>query len=388
MLRQINLMPGIYLHIPFCKQACHYCNFHFSTSLGQKEVLLNALLRELELRRDYLGDVTIQTLYLGGGTPSLLEATELNRLFEHIYRLYRVAPDAEVTLEANPDDLTEAKIAALRQTPVNRLSIGIQSFADADLQFMNRAHNSGEAQRCIEMALKAGFHDLSLDLIYGTPGMSDQQWATNIETVLAFDVPHLSCYCLTVEPQTALDHFVKKGKARPVDDAQAARQLEYLMQRLETAGYEHYEISNFAKPGRYSRHNTNYWTGEPYLGAGPSAHSFNGVSRQWNVANNARYIRALEPERPDWDALFEKETLTPEQRYNEYVMTSLRTQWGCDLARIRAIDAGFEAYFLNEVTPFLEDGSVRRSDEVFFLTQKGKFVGDYVASELFFVGTW
>lgn len=379
-------MPGIYLHIPFCKQACHYCNFHFSTSLGQKEVLLNALLRELELRRDYLGDVTIQTLYLGGGTPSLLEATDLDRLFEQIYRLYRVAPDAEVTLEANPDDLTDAKIAALRQTPVNRLSIGIQSFSDADLQFMNRAHNSGEAQRCIEMALKAGFHDLSLDLIYGTPGMSDAQWATNIETVLAFDVPHLSCYCLTVEPQTALDHFVKKGKARPVDDAQAARQLEYLMHRLQTAGYEHYEISNFAKPGRYSRHNTNYWTGEPYLGAGPSAHSFNGVSRQWNVANNARYIRALEPETPDWEALFEKETLTPEQRYNEYVMTSLRTQWGCDLARIRLIGQGFEAYFINEVAPFLEDGSVRRSGEVFLLTRKGKFVGDLVASELFFVG--
>lgn len=378
-------MPGIYLHIPFCKQACHYCNFHFSTSLGQKGAFLNALLRELELRRDYLGDVTIQTLYLGGGTPSLLEEEELNRLFEHIYRLYRVAPDAEVTLEANPDDLTEAKITALRQTPVNRLSIGIQSFADADLQFMNRAHNSGEAQRCIEMALKAGFYDLSLDLIYGTPGMSDQQWATNIETVLAFDVPHLSCYCLTVEPQTALDHFVKKGKARPVDDAQAARQLEYLMKRLETAGYEHYEISNFAKPGRYSRHNTSYWTGEPYLGVGPSAHSFNGVSRQWNVANNARYIRALEPETPDWEALFELETLTPEQRYNEYVMTSLRTQWGCNLARIRAIDAGFEVYFLNEMAPFLEDGTVQRSEEVFFLTRKGKFVGDYVASELFWV---
>jgi oxygen-independent coproporphyrinogen-3 oxidase len=363
-------MPGIYLHIPFCKQACYYCNFHFSTSLGQKEGLLNALLWELDL---------------GGGTPSLLEAAELDRLFEHIYRLYRVTPDAEVTLEANPDDLTEAKIAALRQTPVNRLSIGIQSFSDADLQFMNRAHNSGEAQRCIEMALNAGFHDLSLDLIYGTPGMSDQQWVYNIETVLGFDVPHLSCYCLTVEPQTALDHFVKKGKARPVDDAQAARQLEYLMQRLAAAGYEHYEISNFAKPGRYSRHNTSYWTGEPYLGIGPSAHSFNGVSRQWNVANNARYIRALEPESPDWEALFELETLTPEQRYNEYVMTSLRTQWGCDLARIRGIGAGFEAYFLSEVSPFLEDGSVWRSGEVFFLTQKGKFVGDYVASELFLV---
>jgi len=385
MQQQINFMPGIYLHIPFCKQACHYCNFHFSTSLGQKGGFLNALLRELELRRDYLGDVTIQTLYFGGGTPSLLEEAELNRLFEHIYRLYRVAPDAEVTLEANPDDLTDAKIAALRQTPVNRLSIGIQSFADADLQFMNRAHNSGEAQRCIEMALNAGFHDLSLDLIYGTPGMSDQQWATNIETVLAFNVPHLSCYCLTVEPQTALDHFVKKGKAQPVDDAQAARQLEYLMQRLEAAGYEHYEISNFAKPGRYSRHNTNYWTGDAYLGVGPSAHSFNGISRQWNVANNARYIHALEPEIPDWEGLFEKETLTAKQCYNEYVMTSLRTQWGCNLARIRAIDAGFEAYFLSEVVAFLEDGSVRRAGEVFYLTRQGKFVADSVASELFLV---
>lgn len=378
-------MPGIYFHIPFCKQACHYCNFHFSTALGQKEGLLNAMLRELELRRDYLGDVVIQTLYLGGGTPSLLEAAELDRLFEHIYRLYRVAPDAEVTLEANPDDLTEGKIAALRQTPVNRLSIGIQSFSDADLQFMNRAHNSGEAQRCVEMALNAGFHDLSLDLIYGTPGMSDAQWAANIETVLAFDVPHLSCYCLTVEPKTALDHFVKKGKAKPVDDAQAARQLEYLMQRLETAGYEHYEISNFAKPGRYSRHNTSYWTGEAYLGIGPSAHSFNGVSRQWNVANNARYVRALGQESPDWEGLFEIETLTTEQRYNEYVMTSLRTQWGCDLARIRLIDSGFETYFLNEVAPFLADGLVQRSGDVFLLTRQGKFVGDLVASELFMV---
>lgn len=378
-------MPGIYFHIPFCKQACHYCNFHFSTALGQKGGLLNAMLRELELRRDYLGDVVIQTLYLGGGTPSLLEAAELGRLFEHIYRLYRVAPDAEVTLEANPDDLTEGKIAALRQTPVNRLSIGIQSFSDADLQFMNRAHNSGEAQRCVEMALKAGFHDLSLDLIYGTPGMSDAQWAANIETVLAFDVPHLSCYCLTVEPKTALDHFVKKGKAKPVDDAQAARQLEYLMRRLETAGYEHYEISNFAKPGRYSRHNTSYWTGEAYLGIGPSAHSFNGVSRQWNVANNARYVRALEQESPDWEGVFEIETLTTEQRYNEYVMTSLRTQWGCDLARIRLIEQGFEAYFLSEVAPFLADGSVQRSGDVFLLTRQGKFVGDLVASELFMV---
>ncbi|NUO01563.1 MAG: radical SAM family heme chaperone HemW [Saprospiraceae bacterium] len=378
-------MSGIYFHIPFCKQACHYCNFHFSTSLRQKTPLLNAMLRELELRRDYPGDAVVQTLYLGGGTPSLLEIDELHRLFEHIYRLFPVAPDAEVTLEANPDDLTAAKIAALRQTPVNRLSIGIQSFSDADLQFMNRAHNSGEAQRCIEMALNAGFTDLSLDLIYGTPGMSDAQWVANIETVLAFDVPHLSCYCLTVEPQTALDHFVKKGKARPVDDAQAARQLEYLMHRLNTAGYEHYEISNFAKPGRYSRHNTSYWTGEAYLGIGPSAHSFNGVSRQWNVANNARYIQALEPELPDWKALFELETLTPEQRYNEYVMTSLRTQWGCDLARIRNMGKRFEAFFMREVVPFLEDGSVHRRGEVFLLTQKGKLIGDYVASELFWV---
>ncbi len=380
-------MPGIYFHIPFCKQACHYCNFHFSTSLRQKDSLMEALLREMELRRDYIGDATVQTLYLGGGTPSLLEAAELDRLFERIYRLYRVAPDAEVTLEANPDDLTPSKIAALRQTPVNRLSIGIQSFHDADLQFMNRAHNSGEARHCIENALKAGFYDLSLDLIYGTPGMSDAQWAANIESVLEYDVPHLSCYCLTVEPQTALDHFVKKGKASPVDEAQAARQLEYLMQRAETAGYEHYEISNFAKPGRYSRHNTSYWTGEAYLGIGPSAHSFNGASRQWNVANNSRYIKALESETPDWASLVETEILTPEQRYNEYVMTSLRTQWGCKLPQIREIGQRFEAYFLEEAALFLEAGTLQRREDTFYLTRQGKFVADYVASELFFVAS-
>lgn len=378
-------MPGIYLHIPFCKQACHYCNFHFSTSLQQKDALLQAMLRELELRRDYLGAEPIETIYFGGGTPSLLDTDDLARLFEQMHQLFTIAPHAEVTLEANPDDLTDAKIEALRQTPVNRLSIGIQSFSDADLQFMNRAHNSAEASRCIQTALAAGFDDLSIDLIYGTPTMSDAQWVANIEAVLAHDVPHLSCYCLTVEPQTALDHFVKKGKAPAVNDAQATRQLAYLMERLKAAGYEHYEISNFAKPGRYSRHNTNYWTGEPYLGIGPSAHSFDGRSRQWNVANNALYIRALAQENTDLTALFEKEILTPSQRYNEYVMTTLRTQWGCRLERIRAIEEAFEEHFLQEVATFLEDGTVQRNGDVFCLTQQGKFLADHIASELFWI---
>lgn len=396
-------MPGIYLHIPFCKQACHYCNFHFSTSLKLKDRLLRGMLKELELRKDFFSDMppddnlrnkqpvadraAIGSIYLGGGTPSLLAPAELDMLFKTIYRLFSVAPDAEVTLEANPDDLSDDYIAALRQTPVNRLSIGIQSFADGDLQWMNRAHHAGEAQRCIESALAAGFDNLTCDLIYGGPATTDAQWAANIQTLMDYGIPHLSCYCLTVEPKTALAHFVKTGKSPAVNDEQAARQFRYLMGVMENAGYEHYEISNFAKPGRYAVHNTSYWKGAPYLGIGPGAHSFLGTTRQWNLPNNALYVKHLEAA-ASWSALygvvFETEHLSAKDRYNEYVMTGLRTMWGCRLEEMDRIGDGFGAYFAKAAEPFIAQGLLEESERVYALTKDGKFLGDFLSAELFY----
>jgi len=373
-------MAGIYIHIPFCKQACHYCNFHFSTSLKYKGDLLQALMQELELQRNYLPTPKLETIYLGGGTPSLLTGDELQQLFDTIHQFYEIETDAEITLEANPDDLTDTKIQEFRTTPINRFSIGIQSFAEADLLFMNRAHNAQEALHCIQKVQDAGFDNLTVDLIYGTPTLSDEQWQQNIQQVIDLQVPHLSCYALTVEEKTALAHFVKIGKAPPVDEEQAARQFEQLMQKLQAHGYEHYEISNFAKPDRYARHNSNYWKGVPYLGIGPSAHSYDGKSRQWNVANNASYIKALQKN----NVPFEREELTPEQQYDEYVMTALRTIWGVNLEKVRHFGPRFERYFLKNVQHFLLAGQVERQGDTFRLTEKGKLLADGIAMELFF----
>lgn len=378
-------MAGIYLHIPFCKQACHYCNFHFSTSLKYKDEMVAAMLHELELQKDYLKDEPIETIYFGGGTPSLLDRRDLDLFFENIFKHFRTPTNnqqsttnnIEITIEANPDDLTPQKIKELQQTPVNRMSIGIQSFSEEDLRFMNRAHNTQEAIACIENAQAAGFENLTVDLIYGAPTTSDEQWAANLEQVFHFNIPHLSCYCLTVEEKTALGHFVKTGKAKPVDEEQAERQFQYLIKQTATVGYEHYEISNFAKPGWHSRHNASYWQGKKYLGIGPSAHSFDGQSRQWNVANNAQYIKSLQA----GHLPFEKEILTPEQRYNEYVMVSLRTVWGCDLEKIK--DLGFEKHFLKQSTNYLEEGLIEQDGAIFKLTEKGKFLADGIAAGLF-----
>lgn len=378
-------MPGIYLHIPFCKQACHYCNFHFSTSLRQKGAMVEAIINELERQKDYLNGAELSSIYFGGGTPSLLSEQELNLIFEKIYQLHSVQADAEITLEANPDDLTLDKLKALHNSPVNRLSIGIQSFAEEDLRFMNRAHNAEESRICIENALTEGFSNLTLDLIYGSPTTSHAQWAKNLETVFQYPISHLSAYCLTVEPQTALDHFVRQGKAAPVDEEHANAQFLYLMEATQAQGYEHYEISNFAKPGYYARHNSSYWLGEPYLGIGPSAHSFNGSSRQWNVANNAKYLKILHDEQGislEGNGLFELETLSPATRYNEYVMTGLRTIWGCDLSKI---EPAFQVFFRENIQPFIKKGQVLVQGENYRLSPSGKFIADHIASELFFI---
>ncbi|MDX2134074.1 MAG: radical SAM family heme chaperone HemW [Saprospiraceae bacterium] len=374
-------MPGLYLHIPFCKKACHYCNFHFSTSLQSKDELLAALHRELALQRDYLGGQRLDTVYLGGGTPSLLSTAELVALFDAIERIYTVSEGAEITLEANPDDLDAEKVNDLRAyTPVNRLSIGIQSFRDEDLRWMNRAHQARESHACLERVAGAGFDNWTADLIYGLPGGSDRDWADNIRTLLDYGVPHISAYCLTIEEGTALHHFVKKGKEKPVDEETALRQFEYLMQALEAEGFQHYEISNFARPGRLSRHNSNYWLGEPYLGIGPSAHSYDIGSRQWNVGNNARYIRSLQEN----TVPFEREQITPVMRYNEYVMTRLRTHWGCLPDDIRAFGASFYEHFEREATQFAAQNLLQRDAQgAWQLTRSGKFRADGLAASLF-----
>ncbi len=351
--QSLQHLAGLYLHIPFCKQACHYCNFHFSTSLRAKPALVAALLQELALQQHYLGDVEISSVYFGGGTPSLLTIKELEQIFAAISQLYRLSPTAEITLEANPDDLNLELLRDLRHyTPVNRLSIGIQSFHDADLRWMNRAHSAVHAHACLEAALATGFDDLTIDLIYGAPTTSDQHWQHNLEVAFDLGIPHLSCYCLTVEEGTALGAFVRKGQSPPVDEEQAARQMEYLMDATAAQGYEHYEISNFARPGHYARHNSSYWQGEPFLGVGPSAHSFNGRTRQSNLVNNALYIKSIEL----GQVPFEVEILTPVQQYNEYVLTSLRTVWGTEPGRLAPAQA---AHFERAVQPFLIAGTRR-----------------------------
>lgn len=374
-------MAGIYLHIPFCKQACYYCNFHFSTSLAQKDAMVQALLQEIHLQQNYLDGLTVSSIYFGGGTPSILPIDDLQALLHTLRQHFDIAPEAEVTLEANPDDLTAEKLAALKTAGINRLSIGVQSFHEADLQWMNRAHNSLQATQCIALAKAAGFDNITIDLIYGGPTLSDEGWAANVQQAIALQVPHLSCYALTVEAGTALDHFIKKKKMAAVDTDKAARHFELLMQWMQAAGYEHYEISNFALPGWHSRHNSSYWQGKSYLGIGPSAHSFNGSSRQWNIANNASYIKDIQ----QGTLPFEKEILTPAMALNEYIMTSLRTAAGCDLQWVAEKFGILLRQQLEKTSQqFLQNEWMLRDKDTLKLTPQGKLFADGIAAELFF----
>lgn len=373
-------MAGIYLHIPFCKKACHYCDFHFSTSPAYKDQMVAALRNELILRKAYLGNELIETIYFGGGTPSVLGADELGMLMHEITDHYEVSPAAEITLEANPDDLSPQKVRELRQTPVNRFSIGIQSFFEEDLKWMNRAHTASEGLSSIKRVQDAGFENITADLIYGYPLLSDEKWKFNIRELIELQIPHISSYSMTVEPATALASFIKKGKQVPMDEAQSARQFEILMDELQSAGFEHYEISNFSKPGRHSRHNSNYWEGVNYLGIGPSAHSFNGDSRQWNIADNMKYLQALEGGKIP----FEIEHLTTENRINEYIMTALRTSKGIDLNLVgQRYHSDYSSQLLQNLEPFLDKEWAILSDQKITLTTQGKLFADHIASELF-----
>ncbi|GMN11537.1 radical SAM family heme chaperone HemW [Croceitalea sp. MTPC9] len=372
-------MGGIYIHIPFCKQACHYCDFHFSTQMGKKEAMVNALSKEIRLRKNEFKDKVVETIYLGGGTPSVLSVSEIERLITSVYDNYKVLDAPEITLEANPDDLTEEKINQLAESPINRLSIGVQSFFEEDLKLMNRAHNSSEAEQCIQQA-KTHFHNISIDLIYGMPNMPNTRWKKNIEKAISFQIPHISSYALTVEPKTALANFVKKGLVQPVDDEVAQEHFNILNDTLTAAGYSCYEISNFGKPGYFSKNNSAYWQQKKYIGIGPSAHSFDGMRRGWNINNNPKYIKTIESD----ELPMEVEVLSKTDKYNEYVMTGLRTIWGVSLSKV-ATEYGntYKEYLLRQADKYIEQHLLYLDDDTLLATKKGKFLADGIASDLF-----
>lgn len=379
-------MSGIYIHIPFCKQACHYCDFHFSTSMKKKDEMVLALAKEIGMRKNELldsarSDNEIETIYFGGGTPSVLSNDEIKFLISEVYKNYKVSENPEITLEANPDDLSAERILELSKSPINRLSIGIQSFYEEDLKMMNRAHNSAEAKKCLEEATKY-FDNISLDLIYGIPGMSDEMWKQNIETALSFGIPHISSYALTVEPKTALSKLIQTGKIAEPQDEAASNHFMILVERLQKNGFIHYELSNFGKENYFSKNNSAYWLGKKYIGIGPSAHSYDGIKRGWNIANNSLYLKAIQNN----ELPIETEVLTVSDRYNEYIMTGLRTIWGVSLERIEN-EFGLEYlnYLEKQSQKFLNDDLLSIENNILKPTPKGKFLTDGIASDLFYL---
>jgi oxygen-independent coproporphyrinogen-3 oxidase len=370
-------MAGIYIHIPFCKQACHYCNFHFSTSMADKPRMVQAIISEIELKAEAIHD-PISTIYLGGGTPSLLSADELNAIFKSLDDNFNIEQNAEITLEINPDDVDENYIRMIRNSPVNRLSIGIQSFHDADLKYMNRAHSASEARRSIELCLAADIKNMTVDLIYGVPGLANPRWAENIDILAAYDIPHLSCYQLTVENKTPLEAFIQRGSHQAPSDEMAVEQFYILLDKMEEHGYEAYEISNYAKAGFKSRHNSSYWQGEHYLGFGPSAHSFIGRTRSWNTVVNNRYMEEIEsgniPEN--------HEELTPANQYNEFILTRLRTIEGISLSDIHRLFPIYFNHFTNAIASPLKGGLIDNQNGHVVLTREGKVWADAVTGEL------
>jgi oxygen-independent coproporphyrinogen III oxidase len=374
-------MAGIYIHVPFCRQACHYCNFHFSTNLALQNDFIAALLKEIELRTDYLNGEPIETIYFGGGTPSLLPVSVIGEIVESINNWFTVSRDPEITLELNPDDMSVDRLTAWKLAGINRLSIGVQSFFAEDLLWMNRSHDADQAIRAIGNARSAGFDNYSLDLIYGLSALTNEKWGKNLHRAISLDPAHLSCYALTVEPKTALHKMIELKKTPDVEPEKQANQFLNAIRELESAGFEHYEISSFARPGKRSRHNSSYWQSKKYLGLGPSAHSFNGTSRQWNIANNALYIKAIFNDRP----FFEAETLSPKDVLNEYIMTSLRTMEGLDLEHV-VIHFGKEKGSLleNNAAIYISANQMERSRGNLVLTRNGKLFADGIAAALFF----
>jgi oxygen-independent coproporphyrinogen-3 oxidase len=373
-------MAGIYIHIPFCKQACHYCDFHFSTNTSDRTQMIQSIVSELSLQREYLDGEEVKTIYFGGGTPSLLPLSELEHIFWAINKNFTIAPNAEVTLEANPDDLTLEKLKDVRSSGVNRLSIGIQSFDDTILKYLNRPHTAAETLRCMELSREANFNNISIDLIYAIPGQSDDRWKKNIEMAIALQPEHISAYSLTIEKKTAFGSWYEKGKLIPVKDDLAATQLDLLVDALASSGYDQYEVSNFSKPGFESCHNSNYWKQKKYLGVGPGAHSYNGRSRQFNIKNNSQYITSMNA----GNIPFDLERLSPEDQVNEYLLTTLRTSWGSDLELLKnSFNYNLLELHLSYVNALLDNDLAVIEDSFFKLTRKGKLLADKISSDLF-----
>ena len=374
-------MPGIYVHIPFCRKACFYCDFHFTVSFRNKDILIDTISREIDLRMNYLGNEVVDTIYFGGGTPSVLSVEEISFLLSRIHSSYNIAGNPEITIEANPDDLTEDYLYSLiEKTPVNRLSIGIQSFIDKQLVWMNRRHTSSDALKSVKIAKKAGFNNINTDLIYGIPGMSLEQWKDNLKKIMELNVVHISAYHFTIEPDTVFGRRFKKGFIKEADERISYQQFEVLNKVMDEYKYDHYEISNFAKKGYYSKHNLNYWKHGKYIGLGPSAHSFNGETRQWNLKVNSRYIDGINMK----DGYFEHELLSVSDKFNEYVMVALRTKWGVDINYIKnSFEPEFTDHFLSSSEKYIASKHLIRKDNIFVLTEKGMFISDHIISQLF-----
>lgn len=373
-------MSGIYIHIPFCRRKCHYCNFFSLASLKYKEHFLDALKEEIFLRKNYLDRKPIESIYLGGGTPSILQIPEIEGILEDLRKYFILEENTEITLEANPDDLDLAILHEYRNIGINRLSIGVQSFFDDDLQYLNRIHSGQGAEESVLQAKGAGFSNISLDLIYGIPTLTAEKWQKNLEKAFSMEVPHISAYSLTVEPKTALDLLIRKKKLPGPAEEQILEHFRTLLRMMKEQEFEHYEISNFCKNGFYSRHNSMYWNGTPYLGLGPSAHSYDGTSRQWNISNLVHYIDQINRNEP----FFESEELTALQKYNEYVMVSLRTMWGCDLNTIgERFGEEPAAYFSRLATRYLTSGEMIEKTGIYYLTEEGKLFADGIAADLF-----
>mgnify|MGYP002283131180 FL=1 len=373
-------MSGIYIHIPYCKQACHYCNYHFSTSLKNKESVINSMLKEIEIKSVGSNDL-IQTIYFGGGTPSFFATKEINKIINSIFEKFQISENPEITLEANPDDLSKAKLIELSQSYINRLSIGVQSFNDDELKLMNRSHNSNDAKTCIDNALKY-YDNISIDLIFGMPNSNLKTWESNLNYVTSWNLNHMSAYALTVEPKTALESFVKKNIIKPLNEDLVFEQHEFMCNKMSKHEYVNYELSSFAKKGYFSRNNSAYWLRKKYIGIGPSAHSFDGSYRSWNVSNNSLYIKDISENK-----MFSgREKLSIIDKYNEYVMTGLRTKWGISLTHL---ENNFGSYYKNNfetrIVKYVNTSLVVIKDDVFRTTIKGKFLADGIASELFLI---
>jgi oxygen-independent coproporphyrinogen-3 oxidase len=376
-------MAGIYIHIPFCKKLCSYCDFYHIITQSDNEDFIDALIKETSVRKEYIGNEAVSTIYFGGGTPSVLPVKEIKKILDNIRKIYSVEENSEITIEMNPDDIDKNYLQGLKDSAVNRISLGIQSWRDSDLKLMNRRHNAAQAAKALEETIRTGFQNVTIDLIYGIPGLTTSDWSSNLDKSFSYDIKHLSAYHLTIEPGTIFGKMKEKGSLSEIDEEESNAQFQLLIDKTASAGFVHYEISNFGKPGYFSVHNSNYWKQVNYLGLGPSAHSFNGYSRQWNIRDVKKYIKAMNSGSP----FFEREELDKKTRFNEYIMTSLRTMWGIDLEYVeRTFDKEGYDYVVNLSGKLIDYGLMKQENKTLVLTNQGKMISDNIISEFILPG--